>query len=228
MSQHRAGTAGGPGSTVRVVVVDDHVIVRQGLVAILEREPDIEVVGQAADAASARAVVSRQGPDLVLLDLKLSMDADADGLELCGELTARHPDLGVLVLTTFLNDRLVMEAIRRGAKGYVLKDVDAVELVRGIRAVHRGESVLDTRSAAVMVRSLSPGGDAGDRSRLTRREREVVRLIARGLSNREIGERLYVRETTVKFHVRNIMGKLGADRRAEIVYVAGKLGLLEL
>ncbi|HEY5990681.1 MAG TPA: response regulator transcription factor, partial [Streptosporangiaceae bacterium] len=102
------------------------------------------------------------------------------------------------------------------------------ELVRGIRAVHRGESVFDTRSAAAMVRSLSPGGDIGDQSRLTRRERDVVRLIARGLSNREIGERLYIRETTVKFHVRNIMRKLGADRRAEIVYVVGKLGLLEL
>lgn len=227
MSRQRAGTAGRPGSRVRLVVVDDHEIVRQGLVAILEREPDVEVVGEAADAPAARAVVARQEPDLVLLDLKLSLDADADGLELCRELTARHPGLGVLVLTTFLDERLVMEAIRRGAKGYVLKDVDAVELVRGIRAVHRGESVFDTRSAAAMVRSVSAGGDAAEPSRLTRREREIVRLVAHGLSNREIGERLYISETTVKFHVRNSMRKLGAGRRAEVVYAAGKLGVLE-
>jgi two-component system, NarL family, response regulator DevR len=227
MSRHRAPTAGRPSSRVRLVVVDNHEIVRQGLVAILEREPDVEVVGEAASASAARAVVARQEPDLVLLDLKLSLDADADGLELCRELTARHPGLGVLVLTTFLDERLVMEAIRRGAKGYVLKDVDAVELVRGIRAVHRGESVFDTRSAAAMVRSVSAGGGAAAPSPLTRREGEIVRLVAHGLSNREIGERLYISETTVKFHVRNIMRKLGAGRRAEVVYAAGKLGVLE-
>ncbi len=226
MSPGGAGATGRLGAGVRLVIVDDHAIVRQGLAAILEREPDIEVVGEAADAASAKAVIARQRPDLVLLDLKLSMDADADGLELCHELTARHPGLGVLVLTTFLDDRLVIEAIRHGAKGYLLKDVDAVELIRGIRAVRRGESAFDTRTAAAVVRSVRVGGETDGAPRFTRREHDVIQLIAHGLSNREIGKRLYIGETTVKFHVRNIMRKLGVGRRAEIVYATSKLGLL--
>src|SRR5437879_10059802 len=130
-------------TTVRelsIVLVDDHAIVRQGLRSILDREEDMRVVGEAASANEARTVVARTRPDIVLLDLKLSTGDHAEGLDVCAELTSRHPEIGVMVLTTFLDDPLVLEAIYRGAKGYVLKDVDTSALVAAIRAVSRNES----------------------------------------------------------------------------------------
>jgi DNA-binding NarL/FixJ family response regulator len=147
-----------------------------------------------------------------------------DGIELCRTLTRAHPGLGVLVLTTYVEDRLVVEAVHAGARGYVVKDVDTTELVRAIRAVSRGESAFDSRSASAMVRSLN--GGTPERERLTDRELDVLRLLARGLSNRAIGRELFISETTVKFHVGNLMRKLLVSRRAEAVYAASKLGLL--
>ncbi|HEY9415657.1 MAG TPA: response regulator transcription factor [Pseudonocardia sp.] len=209
---------------VRIVLVDDHSIMRQGLRAVLEREDDLRVVGEAATATGAAAAVADTRPNVVLLDLKLSTGPQADGLELCRRLTAAHAGLGVLVLTTFAEDRLVVEAVQAGARGYVVKDVDTTELVRAIRAVSRGESAFDARSASAMARSLN--GSTGDRERLTGRELEVLRLLARGLSNRAIGRELFISETTAKFHVSNLMRKLLVGRRAEAVYAASKLGLL--
>ncbi|PXY31491.1 MadR family response regulator transcription factor [Prauserella muralis] len=208
---------------LKIVLVDDHAIVRQGLRSILDREEDMGVVGEASTAAEARAVVERARPDIVLLDLKLSTGSDTEGLAVCSELTGRYPRLGVLVLTTFLDDALVVEAIHRGARGYVIKDVDTTALVSSIRAVARNESAFDSRSASAMVRSIKT---TPDEPRLTEREQNVLELLARGLSNRDIGARLYISETTVKFHVRNIMRKLTAATRAEAVYEASKLGLL--
>ena len=170
------------------------------------------------------AVVGRANPQIVLLDLKLSTSSDSEGLELCQELTGRYPEVGVLVLTTFLDEHLVLQAIRAGARGYVVKDVDTTELVRAIRAVSRGESAFDAHSASAMVRSLS--GGVPDRERLTERELDVLRLLARGLSNRAIGAELFISETTVKFHVGNLMRKLDVSRRAEAVYAASKMGLI--
>ncbi|AIJ25664.1 putative two-component system response regulator [Amycolatopsis methanolica 239] len=209
--------------TLKIVLVDDHAIVRQGLRSILEREEDITVIGEAATAAEARAVVERTRPDIVLLDLKLSTGSDTEGLEICSELTARYPELGVLVLTTFLDDALVVEAIHRGARGYVIKDVDTTGLVSSIRAVARNESAFDSRSASAMVRSIRT---APEEPVLTSREQGVLELLARGLSNRDIGSRLFISETTVKFHVRNIMRKIDASSRAEVVYEASKRGLI--
>lgn len=211
---------------IRVVLVDDHSIMRQGLRAVLEREDNLRVVGEASTAAAAVSVVTAARPTVVLLDLKLSTGPQADGLELCRELTGAHPGLGVLVLTTFVEDRLVVEAVQAGALGYVVKDVDTTELVRAIRAVARGESAFDPRSASAMARALSGAGTGPERERLTERELEVLRLLARGLSNREIGRELFISETTVKFHVGNLMRKLLVARRAEAVYAASKLGLL--
>ncbi len=208
---------------LRIVLVDDHAIVRQGLRSILEREEDMRVVGEATTAAEARAVIDRLRPDIVLLDLKLSTGSDTEGLAVCSELTERYPDIGVLVLTTFLDDALVLEAIHRGAKGYVIKDVDTSELVSSIRAVARNESAFDSRSASVMVRSIRT---APDEPALTEREQGVLELLAHGLSNRDIGRRLFISETTVKFHVRNLMRKLSASSRAEAVYEASKMGLI--
>ncbi|RRO14248.1 DNA-binding response regulator [Saccharopolyspora rhizosphaerae] len=208
---------------VRIVLVDDHAIVRHGLRSVLEREDDLDVVGEAATAAEALTVVADAEPHIVLLDLKLSTGDNTEGLELCGELTGRHPDLGVLVLTTFLDGGLVVDAIHRGARGYVVKDVDTTELVRSIRAVARRESSFDSRSAAAMVESMNaPTAEP----RLTERELIVLRQLAHGLSNRDIGTKLFISETTVKFHVRNIMRKLTATSRAEAVYEASKLHLI--
>jgi DNA-binding NarL/FixJ family response regulator len=216
--------------STRVLIVDDHAVVRRGLRSILELENDIAVVGEAGGAADALRTVERTRPEVVLLDLKLSPEGDADGLVVCSRILERRPRTGVVVLSTFLDEQLVAEALRRGARAYVLKDVDLSELVRIIRAVARGESGFDSRSAAV-VRALAAGrpatGTADERPALTEREREVVKLIAEGLTNREIGETIFVSESTVKFHVRNVMRKLNVHHRAEVAYAGSRLGLLD-
>lgn len=198
---------------IRVVIVDDHTIVREGLRSILELEPDIAVVGHAAGPAEALSTVAEMSPDVVLLDLKLDQDGPGTGLALCGDLVTRHPSTGVVVLTTFHDQTLVMEALRRGAKGYVLKDVDVLELLNIIRGVHAG---------SLMVHAASEQ----DGPRLTRRELEIVRLLARGMTNREIGKATLISDSTVKFHVRGIMRKLAVHHRAEVAYAATRLGIL--
>ncbi|TDD34032.1 MadR family response regulator transcription factor [Saccharopolyspora elongata] len=227
MSEEARWAAGGvvsaPPGPVRIVIVDDHSIVRQGLRSLLEREQDLEVVGEASTAAEAVAVVGRTRPAVVLLDLKLSSGEDTEGLALCERLTGEHEGLGVLVLTTFLDEKLVVDAVHRGARGYVVKDVDTTELVRAIRAVARKESAFDSRSAAAMVHSMNNRSTAPE---LTERELGVLRLMATGSSNRHVGGQLYISETTVKFHVRNIMRKLDVSTRAEAVYEASKRGLI--
>ena len=210
---------------IGVVLVDDHAIVRQGLSSVLEREGDLRVVGEAATPAQALAVVAATRPDVVLLDLRLSPSGDNEGIELCTRLHQLHPDVALLVLTTVIDDQLVLEAIHQGARGYVVKEVDTTELVRAIRAVHRGDSAFDSRSAAAMVRGIN-AETAAENRRLTDREQDVLRLLARGMSNRDIGRQLFISDTTAKFHVSNIMRKLQVSRRAEAVYVASKDGLI--
>ena len=161
----------------------------------------------------------------MLLDLKLSAGSDFEGLVVVRQAVRRAiPASGLLVLTTFLDEDLVVRAVHAGARGYVVKDVDTTELVRAIRAVSAGESAFDSRSAAAVVRSLSGRGE--QRQQLTDRELEVLRLLAAGLSNNKIGEKLYISATTAKFHVSNIMRKLEVSRRAEAVYAASKRGLI--
>jgi two-component system response regulator DevR len=210
---------------VRILVVDDHTIVRQGLRSILDLEPDFAVVGEAANAEQAVAETARLHPDLVLLDLMLSDRAPAEGLDVCAELRASHPGVSVVVLTTFLDERLLLGALRRGASGYALKDVDTVELARIIRSVHSGQSAFDPRSAKLVVRSLTgqPDPRAG---LLSERELEVIRLVARGATNLRVARELYVSESTVKYHLRTAMRKLGASDRTELVYRASARGLL--
>lgn len=210
--------------SIRLVLVDDHAILRQGLRSVLEREADLEVVGDAASEAEAVAVVGATTPDVVLLDLKLSAGSDYEGLSLCNKLSRANPGLGLLVLTTFLDEDLVVRAVHSGALGYVVKDVDTTELVRAIRAISAGESAFDSRSAAAVVRAMS--GRSEPRQQLTDREIEVLRLLAAGMSNSKIGEELFISATTAKFHVSNIMRKLEATRRAEAVYAASKRGLI--
>jgi two-component system, NarL family, response regulator DevR len=210
---------------VRILVVDDHTIVRQGLRSILDLEPDFTVVGEAADAGQAITETARLHPDIVLLDLMLSDRAPAEGLDVCAELREKHDDVSVVVLTTFLDERLLLGALRGGANGYALKDVDAVELARIIRSVHGGQSAFDSRSAGLAVRSLT-GQPAPPGGLLTERELEVVRLVARGATNPEAAHTLYVSESTIKYHLRAAMRKLGARDRTELVYRASAKGLL--
>ena len=214
-----------PAATIDIVLVDDHAILRQGLRSVLEREPDLRVIGEAATPREAMAVVATTRPRIVLLDLKLSTSTETAGLDLCGKLTSSYPEVAVLVLTTVIDDHLVLQAIHNGARGYVVKEVDTSELVRAIRALSRGQTAFDARSEAAMVRSINASA-ANDARQLTTREREVLELLARGLSNRDIGRQLYISETTAKFHVGNIMRKLQVTRRAEAVYVASKTGII--
>jgi DNA-binding NarL/FixJ family response regulator len=207
---------------VRIVLVDDHAIIRQGLRSLLERENDLQVVGEASSAGEALAIVERTRPSMVLLDMKLSPASDNDGLGVCAQLTKQYPEVSVLVLSTFVDDELVVSAIQHGARGFVVKDVDTAELVRSIRLVARKGSAFDARSAAAMARSIHM---PQARSPLTDRELNVLRLVANGLSNRGVGAQLHLSETTVKFHVRNIMRKLDATSRAEAVYKATQGGL---
>ncbi len=210
---------------IRILVVDDHTIVRQGLRSILELERDFTVVGEAADAAAAIADTAQLRPDVVLLDLKLSDSAPAEGLDVCATLRDQQPAVRIVVLTTFLDQKLLVGALQRGASGYVLKDVDAVELARIIRTVHRGESGFDGRSARLVVRSLTGQPPAPARL-LSERELEVVRLVARGATNVQAARDLFVSESTVKYHLRLAMRKIGAKDRTELVYRAGAQGLL--
>jgi two-component system, NarL family, response regulator DevR len=217
----RAATA----SPVRILIVDDHTIVRQGLRSILDLEADFTVVGEAADAATAVTETARLRPDVVLLDLKLSENAPAEGLDVCSTLRAEQPQVSIVVLTTFLDQKLLVGALQRGASGYALKDVDAVELARIIRTVHRGQSGFDGRSARLVVRSLT-GQPAGPSRVLSDRELEVVRLVARGATNASAARDLYVSQSTIKYHLRVAMRKLGAKDRTELVYRASVQDLL--
>jgi two-component system response regulator DevR len=210
---------------VRILVVDDHTIVRQGLRSILELEPDLTVVGEAATPDEAVAQAARLRPDVVLLDLKLSDAAPAEGLDVCATLRAQRADAAIVVLTTFLDERLLVSALRRGASGYALKDVDAVELARIIRAVHRGDSAFDSRSAHLVVQSLT-ARSTPSAGVLSERELEIVRPVARGATNPQVARELYLSESTVKFHLRTAMRKLGARDRTELVFKASELGLL--
>lgn len=205
---------------IRILVVDDHPVVREGLVATLEDDPDFTVVGAAGSAEDALAIIRDQRPDVVLLDLELP---GMDGLAAIPALTAAYPDARILILTAYDTDERVVGAIRSGAKGYLLKGAGLGEIARAIRTVYGGESYLEPRIAGKVVAGL-----AGPRrsTALTRREREVLKMVADGRSNKQIARALKITERTVKFHVTTILNKLGAENRAQAVALAAQRGLL--
>ncbi len=211
-------------TAVRTMLVDDHALLREGIRSLLDRESSITVVGEADSYDAALAEVTRCQPDVVVVDLKLTAGTEYEGLRLISEIAARHPRVATLVLTTFLDDDLVVRAVKAGARGYVVKDVDTTELVRAIQSVSGGGSAFDPRSAAIVLRTVSGEGDGPEA--LTEREREVLRLLADGMSNKSIGQTLYISESTVKFHIRNIIRKLGVSKRTDAVYIASKRGLI--
>lgn len=206
---------------IRVLVVDDHPIVREGLVSVLADEGDFEVVGSAGSAEEALDLVGQFRPDVVLLDLELP---EMDGVQAILTFAEASPSTRILVFTAYDTDERVFGAIRAGARGYLLKGATAAEIGQAVRAVHSGESYLEPRVAAKLVAEVNaPRRFAG---LLTERERAVLRLVAAGLSNKQIARSLSISERTVKFHVTSILGKLGADNRAQAVAVAVQRGLL--
>jgi DNA-binding NarL/FixJ family response regulator len=206
---------------IRVLVVDDHPIVRQGLVGVLSDEDDLEVVGEASSGREAIGLAARLRPDVVLLDLEMD---DVDGVEAIPQLLAAYSDLGVLVFTAYDTDERVLGAIRAGARGYLLKGASADEIARGIRSVAAGGSYLEPRVASkVLAQVTAPRRSAAG---LSEREREVLRLVADGLPTKQIATSLSISERTVKFHVNSIFRKLGADNRAQAVALAAQRGLL--
>jgi DNA-binding NarL/FixJ family response regulator len=204
---------------IRVLIVDDHPIVREGVTTVLERERDIQVVGAAATIEEGLRLAAKLRPDIVLLDLKLP-DGDNAGNVASFAAAGR----GLVVFTAYDGDDDVFRAIQGGARGYLLKGSPAAEIADAIRQVHAGESYLSPRIAAKLVKGVvQPRGRTG---LLSARERGVLRLIAAGLSNRQIGETLSISERTVKFHVTAIFNKLGAENRAQAVALAAERGLL--
>jgi DNA-binding NarL/FixJ family response regulator len=204
---------------IRVLLVDDHPVVREGVAAVLERERDIEVVGAAATLDEGLKLAAKLMPDVVLLDLRLP---DADAADGVAKFAAGGR--GIVVFTAHDDDEDVFRAIRGGARGYLLKGSPAAEIAQSIRQVHAGESYVSPRIATKLVRGTTrPRGRTG---LLSPRERGVLRLVAAGLSNRQIAETLSISERTVKFHVTAIFNKLGAENRAQAVALAAARGLL--
>jgi DNA-binding NarL/FixJ family response regulator len=203
---------------VRVVVVDDHPVVRAGLVGLLAGEDDVEVVGEAADGAQALDVVADVSPDVVLMDLRMPV---MDGATATGRLLAAHPGVRVVVLTTYESDADILRAVEAGATGYLLKDTPREDLVEGVRAAARGETVLAPSVARRLVAQVR-----GGEQRLTARELEVLAAVARGGSNAQIGAELFISEATVKTHLLRVFAKLGVDDRTRAVTVALERGLL--
>jgi two-component system, NarL family, response regulator LiaR len=198
---------------IRVLVADDHAVVRQGLRTFLELQEDIEVVADVADGRQALAAVAEHEPDVVLMDLVLP---EVDGVEAIRRIVSERPRIRVIALTSFLDDDKLFPAVRAGAAGYLLKDVEPSELVKAIRTVHAGEGLLHPAVAARLMEEVAAGGANEAPDNLTPRERDVVGLIARGLSNKRIALELGIAEKTVKTHVSSILGKLGLTDRTQV------------
>ncbi len=211
---------------IRVLIVDDHVIVRKGIRALLAMQPDVEVVGEAGDGREALARAEEWRPDVVLMDL---MMPEMDGIEATREITSRFAETRVVVLTSFAADDKVFPALKAGALGYLLKDSGPAELLGSIRQVYRGESSLHPAIARKVLHELTrPVERAKTAESLTDRELEVLRLIAQGLGNQEIADKLVVTEATVRAHVSNILGKLHLASRTQAALYALKEGLASL
>jgi NarL family two-component system response regulator LiaR len=213
-------------SPIRVLIADDHAILRKGIRALLSTEPDIEVVGEAGDGAEALAQAEASQPDVILMDLVMPK---MDGIEATQQVTSQQPGVRVLVLTSFAADDKVFPAIKAGALGYILKDTSPDDLVQAIRQVYRGEPSLEPEIARKVLFELAqPPKQPPTPDPLTRRELEVLRLIAQGKSNREIAKDLVLAELTVRTHVSNILGKLHLANRTQAALHALKEGLASL
>ncbi|UGT43554.1 response regulator transcription factor [Nocardia yamanashiensis] len=206
---------------IKVFLVDDHEIVRRGLIDLLEGDPELTVVGEAGDVAQALARIPALRPDVAVLDVRLP---DGNGIELCRELLSRLDDLRCLILTSFTDEQAMMDAILAGASGYVVKDIKGMELAKAIKEIGSGRSLLDNRAAAALMerlrRSTEPDGPL---AMLTDQERKLLDLLGEGLTNRQIAERMFLAEKTVKNYVSRLLAKLGMERRTQAAVLASRL-----
>ena len=228
---HRAQRLGPTESAVRVLIVDDHALYRRGLAVVLSQEPDLVVVGETGDGASAIELVETLAPDVVIMDVRMPR---LDGIEACRAIRELAPSTRIIMLTTSDDERDLFESIRAGANGYLLKDVPPEEVIDGIRAVQAGQSLISPSLAstlltefAAMLRATSGPEPSMPAPRLTERELEVLRLVARGMGNRDIAKALVISENTVKNHVRNILEKLQLHSRIEAAMYAVRERLVE-
>ena len=205
---------------IRVLLLDDHEIVRRGVRDLLEAEEDIEVVGEAGTAEEAVGRIPATQPDVAVLDVRLP---DGDGIEVCREIRSRHDEIACLMLTSFADDEAVYAAIMAGAAGYVLKQVRGNDLVDAVRRVGAGESMLDPAVTARVLDRLRRRSEDDELAGLTDQEKRLLDLIAQGLTNRQIGEQMFLAEKTVKNHVTNVLAKLGVERRTQAAVLASKL-----
>ncbi|GGN48419.1 DNA-binding response regulator [Streptomyces albiflavescens] len=210
-----------PKAPIRVFLLDDHEVVRRGVHDLLDDQPDITVVGEAATVEQALVRVPALRPDVAVLDVRLP---DGDGVTVCRELRSRMPDLACLMLTSFDDEEALLDSIMAGASGYVLKQIQGSDLVSAVRTVAAGQSLLDSSATSKLMARLrgeqtkEPEPDA--LPDLTGREREILALIGEGLTNRQIGQRLYLAEKTVKNHISRLLAKLGVDRRIQAAVIA--------
>lgn len=206
--------------TIRVFLLDDHEVVRRGLRQLLDAEHDMEVVGEAATAAEATGRIPATQPTVAILDVRLP---DGDGIEVCRDIRSTHPHIACLMLTSYPDDEAVYAAILAGASGYVLKQVRATELTNAIRRVGRGESLLDPAVTSRVLERLRQSTQQDELAHLTPQERQLLAHIAQGLTNRQIGEHMYLAEKTIKNYVSNLLNKLGMHRRSEIAAYGARL-----
>jgi DNA-binding NarL/FixJ family response regulator len=206
---------------ISVFLLDDHEIVRRGVRDLLEAEPDITVVGEAGTAASALARIPALKPDVAVLDIRLP---DGDGVTVCREIRSRMPQLACLMLTSFTDDEALFDAIMAGAAGYVLKQIRGTDLIGAVRTIASGQSLLDPEATGrVMRRMRDQAARADPLAELTDQERRILQLIGEGLTNRQIGDRLFLAEKTVKNYVSALFAKLGMQRRAQAAAYAARV-----
>src|SRR4051812_11322958 len=207
--------------TIRVFLLDDHEIVRRGVRELLEANDDIEIVGEAGTAEEAMARIPALKPDVAVVDMRLP---DGNGVEVCREVRSRDETIQCLVLTSFADDEALFDSIMAGAAGYLLKQIKGTDLVDAIRRVASGQSLLDPEITTRVLERLRKGPEEDERlSRLTDQERKILDLIAEGLTNRQIAERMFLAEKTVKNYVSNLLSKLGMERRTEAAVFAARL-----
>ncbi|GII92118.1 response regulator transcription factor [Sinosporangium siamense] len=206
---------------IRVFLVDDHEVVRRGVAALLSSEGDIEIVGEAGTAEQAIARIPAVKPDVAVLDVRLP---DGNGVTVCREVRSRVPDIACLMLTSFTDDDALFDAVMAGASGYVLKQIHGSDLVGAVRTVARGQSLLDPQTTAAMLQRIRDHDRRKDPlSALTDQERQIFEHIGEGMTNRQIGERLFLAEKTVKNYVSNLLAKLDMQRRTQVAALAAKL-----
>ncbi|GAA4039428.1 response regulator [Nonomuraea soli] len=206
---------------IRVFLLDDHEVVRRGVAALLESEDDIEVIGEAGTASSAVARIPALQPDVAVLDVRLP---DGNGVDVCREVRSKLPELRCLMLTSYADDDALFDAVMAGASGYVLKQIHGSDLVGAVRTVASGQSLLDPQTTAAMLHRLREQAARKDPLQaLSEQERHILELIGEGLTNRQIGERLYLAEKTVKNYVSNLLSKLNMQRRTQAAAMAARL-----